>query len=136
MVGGLRRAGRLRRRAPLVRERVRASHGRDAYFFVVSPLASDEFAGTVWLWNLDSRLGGVELSVFLAGPERWGRGLGTDALNAALDFGFGFTDVERIWLATDASNVRAQRAFERRASGGTAGSAATTAAADGSSTRR
>lgn len=94
--------------------RVRPRHGKDEWFFVISPLGSREFTGSCWLWNFDSRLGGAELSIFVADPERWGAGLGTDAVKATLDFAFGFIDLlERVWLTTDADNRRAQRAFEK-----------------------
>jgi ribosomal protein S18 acetylase RimI-like enzyme len=42
-----------------------------------------------------------------------GKGIGTDAIRAALDFGFGNTDTERIWMFTMAGNTRSQRAFEK-----------------------
>ena len=94
--------------------RVRPRHGKDEWYFVISPLGSREFAGSCWLWSFDSRLGGAEFSIFIADPGRWGTGLGTDAVNATLDFAFGFVDrLERVWLTTDADNRRAQRAFEK-----------------------
>lgn len=95
------------------RSRFIESHGKDGDYFVVSPLGSTEFIGTTWLWNKDSRLGGLELSVFMHDPARWGTGLGTDAINATLDYAFGSTDVEKIWLATLSVNERAQRSFEK-----------------------
>ncbi len=45
-------------------EHVRARHGVDEYFFTVCRLGGDDFIGTVWLWNPDTRLAGLELSVF------------------------------------------------------------------------
>ena len=83
----------------------------DEYFFVISPLGSDDFLGTIWLWNLNGRLGGAELSMFIAAGGDRGRGLGRDAIGAVLDFGFGHLDLYRIWLTTRAENERAQRAF-------------------------
>jgi RimJ/RimL family protein N-acetyltransferase len=88
-------------------------HGTEEYYFVISPLGSDEFLGTAWLWNFDSRLGGAEFSIFLADPKRRGAGLGTDAINAALDFGFGSLELEKVWLTTDVDNEPAKRAFEK-----------------------
>jgi RimJ/RimL family protein N-acetyltransferase len=85
----------------------------DEYFFVISPLGSDDFIGTIWLWNKDSRLGGIELSMFIVDPGNRGRGLGTDAINAMLDFGFGNLDIHRIWLTTLQDNEPAHRAFQR-----------------------
>jgi RimJ/RimL family protein N-acetyltransferase len=93
--------------------KVRAEHGKDGYFFAVSPLGADDFIGTTWVWNLNSRIGGAEFSIFMNDPGRWGTGLGTDAANATTDFVFGFTDIERLWLYTMAQNERAQRSFEK-----------------------
>jgi diamine N-acetyltransferase len=94
-------------------EHVREHHGRDEYFFAVSPLGSDDFIGSLWLWNAGSRLDGLELSVFITAEAGLGKGIGTDAVAAALDFVFGSYEVERVWLTTEDQNVRAQRAFEK-----------------------
>jgi len=80
----------------------------------VSPIGGEEFLGTTWLWNLDARaLGGAELSVFISDASRRGQGIGTDAVNATLDFAFGSTPLDRVWLTTLAENVQAQRCFEK-----------------------
>ena len=81
------------------------------HFYVISPLGETAFVGTIWLWNLGGRLGGAELSMFLSDAGSRGAGLGRDAVNAMLDFGFGHTDTYRIWLTTKTENERAQRAF-------------------------
>ena len=94
-------------------EGVRAQHGRGEYWFAVSPLGNDEFIGTVWLWSRGSRLDGLELSVFLTQEAGLGQGLGSDAVDAALDFVFGSYETERVWLTTEAGNTRARRAFEK-----------------------
>jgi RimJ/RimL family protein N-acetyltransferase len=94
-------------------EDVRARHGHGEYWFAISLLGSDEFAGTVWLWNKNDRLDGLELSIFVAAEAGHGNGIGSDAVDAALDFVFGSYEVERVWLTTESENVRAQRAFEK-----------------------
>jgi RimJ/RimL family protein N-acetyltransferase len=92
---------------------VRQRHGHGEYWFAISPLGSDAFLGTVWLWNKGSRLDGLELSILVTAEAGLGRGIGSDAVNAALDFIFGSYEVERVWLTTEAANERAQRAFEK-----------------------
>lgn len=92
---------------------VRERHGHGEYWFAISPLGSDQFIGTVWLWNKGSRLDGLELSILITSEAGLGRGIGTDAIDAALDFIFGSYDIERVWLTTEAANMRAQRAFEK-----------------------
>lgn len=94
-------------------DEVRDRHGHGEYWFAISPLGSDEFIGTVWLWSKGSRLDGLELSVFVTEEAGLGQGLGTDAIEAALDFIFGSYETERVWLTTEAENARARRAFEK-----------------------
>ena len=94
-------------------ESVRAHHGQGEYWFAVSLLGSDEFVGTVWLWSKGSRLDGLELSVFVTEEAGLGRGHGSDAVDAALDFVFGSYETERVWLTTEVGNTRARRAFEK-----------------------
>ena len=67
----------------------------------------------MWLWGKGSRLDGLELSVFITAEAGLGQGIGTDAINAALDFIFGSYETERVWLTTETANARAQRAFEK-----------------------
>jgi RimJ/RimL family protein N-acetyltransferase len=43
----------------------------------------------------------------------WGKGYGTDALNALLDFGFGELRLERIWLEVNDDNLRGKRSYEK-----------------------
>jgi len=92
---------------------VRPQHGKDGYFFSISPLGSSEFIGMICLWNLNGRIAGGEVSLFIADKKRWGTGVGTDAVNALVDFGFGFTSIQRIWLFTSAENERAKRSYEK-----------------------
>lgn len=94
-------------------EDVRRRHGHGEYWFAISPLGSDEFVGTVWLWSKGDRLDGLELSIFVTEQAGLGTGLGSDAIDAALDFIFGSYEIERVWLTTELDNERARRAFEK-----------------------
>lgn len=84
----------------------------ESAFYVVSPIGSDQLIGSVWIWKSDSRVNGLELSIFMAATHLGG-GFGTDAMNAALDAAFTGTPTERIWLYTNAENARAIRSFEK-----------------------
>ena len=92
---------------------VRERHGQGEFWFAISPVGSDEFIGTIWLWSKGDRLAGLELSVFVTEEAGLGHGLGTDAVDAALDFVFGHDEAERVWLTTELGNARAVRAFEK-----------------------
>src|SRR3954464_15592497 len=43
-------------------------HGKDGYWFAICPLGSDEFLGTIWLWDIDHRVPGAEVSIFVVAP--------------------------------------------------------------------
>jgi RimJ/RimL family protein N-acetyltransferase len=90
-------------------DRIVERHGKDGYWFTICPLGSDEFIGTVWLWDIRHRWEGAEISIYVARP---GHGVGTDAINAAVDFGFQTVGLPRIWGFTDDHNARSRRAFE------------------------
>jgi RimJ/RimL family protein N-acetyltransferase len=85
-------------------------HGKDGYWFAICPLGSDEFLGTIWLWDIDHRVPGAEVSIFVAKP---GSGIGADAINAVVDFGFETVGIQRAWGFTGARNDRSVKAFER-----------------------
>lgn len=85
-------------------------HGDDSYFFAISPLGSDEFLGQLRLWNIDQRVPGAEISISVVTP---GTGVGTDAIDAAVDFGFETLKLRRIWGFTHEWNERSVAAFER-----------------------
>lgn len=85
-------------------------HGKDGYWFTICPLGSDDFLGQVWLWDIDHRVPGAEISIYVASP---GGGIGTDAINAVVDFGFQTLRLRRIWGFTTEHNRRSLAAFER-----------------------
>lgn len=88
---------------------VLSRHGDDGYWFTICPLGSDEFLGQVWLWDIDHRVPGAEISVYVASP---GTGIGTDAIDAVVDFGFETLGLRRIWGFTSGRNHRSVGAFE------------------------
>ena len=55
----------------------------------------------------------VELSLLIGEPDRWGQGLGTDALRTALDACFSGWNLHRVWLRSEVSNDRAHRLYAR-----------------------
>ena len=56
-----------------------------------------------------------EFSIFIADKELWGKGYGTEALHAMLDFGFGELPLERIWLKVNSDNARAIASYTKAA---------------------
>lgn len=94
-------------------ERMLAGQGKDGYLFVICSLESGEPIGNTALFDLDFSNGAAGMGITIGEKALWGRGYGTDALNALLDFGFGELRLERIWLDVYDFNVRARRSYEK-----------------------
>jgi RimJ/RimL family protein N-acetyltransferase len=88
-------------------------HGKDGFYFTICRQGSDESLGAAWLWHLNYKDGNAEFSIFLSDTEVMGKGLGTDALNAILDFGFNNLPLERIYLVVRAGSKGAIRSYEK-----------------------
>ncbi len=88
-------------------------HGKDGFYFTICRQGSDESLGAAWLWHLNYKDGNAEFSIFLSDTELMGKGLGTDALNAILDFGFNNLPLERIYLTVRAGSKGAIRCYEK-----------------------
>lgn len=90
-----------------------AHEGKDAYHFVMCRLEDDKPIGTIGLFRVDSVNGNAGIGIGIGEKQLWGRGYGTDAMNALLDFGFGQLRLERMWLEVYDFNVRARRSYEK-----------------------
>ena len=96
------------------RERYEASvkeDGGDVYRFVIARVDDDTPVGRLDVFDIDRTNGSCAFGVTIGAPDLWGQGLGTDAVNAVVDFCFGELRMERVWLDTDAENRRAQAAY-------------------------
>jgi len=94
-------------------ERMMATQGKDGYFFVICQLVDGAPIGTIGLFDLDEANGKAGVGISIGEKALWGKGLGTDALNALLDFGFGELRLERIWLEVYDYNERGRRSYEK-----------------------
>jgi diamine N-acetyltransferase len=94
-------------------ERMLAAQGRDGYHFVICRLEDGLAVGTIGLFELDANNGSAGLGISIGEKQLWSQGLGTDAVLALLDFGFGELRLERIWLDVFESNPRARRSYEK-----------------------
>jgi RimJ/RimL family protein N-acetyltransferase len=88
-------------------------HGKDGFFFTICRPGGDEVVGFAWLWHINYRDRKGEFAIFLTETDLMGRGLGTDALNAVLDFGFNNLPLERVYLHVRAGNRAAVRSYEK-----------------------
>jgi RimJ/RimL family protein N-acetyltransferase len=94
-------------------ERTIASQGKDAYHFVICLLEDGTPIGTIGLFAIDLLNGKAGVGISIGEKALWGRGYGTDALNALVDFGFGELRLERMWLEVYDFNARARRSYEK-----------------------
>lgn len=81
--------------------------------FAICLLGSKAAIGNCGLRNVDTDNGSAEVSIAIIGRENWGKGLGTDAMRALVDFAFGEMRLERIWLRVFDYNPRAIRSYEK-----------------------
>lgn len=107
-------------RAPLSLAQVEAriarladEQGKDHYTFLICLVADERPIGEVMLADLDRVNGSAQLGIFIGEADEWGKGYGTDAVSAIVDFGFGELRLERIWLNVWTENPRARRAYEK-----------------------
>jgi RimJ/RimL family protein N-acetyltransferase len=94
-------------------DRMTAAQGATDYLFVICLMADARPIGTIGLHGLDLRNGTAEFGIAIGEKGEWNKGLGTDALRAICDFGFGEMRLERIGLHVYAGNDRARRSYEK-----------------------
>ena len=85
----------------------------DTVNFAICQLGSDQMIGFCGLRDINRVDGSAEVAIHLGDPATWGQGLGTDAMRALVDFGFGELRLERIWLRVFDYNERAIRSYEK-----------------------
>jgi RimJ/RimL family protein N-acetyltransferase len=90
-----------------------AQQGKSGYHFVMCRIEDDEPFGTIGLFDLDLLNGSAGIGITIGEKSLWGRGYGTDAMLALLDFGFGQLRLERMWLEVYDYNQRAIRSYEK-----------------------
>lgn len=85
-------------------------HGEDLRF-AICLLGSTDAIGNVGLRAIDRLNGSAEVAIAISDSKQWSKGLGTDAMQVLLDFGFGEMRLERIWLRVFDYNERAVRSY-------------------------
>ena len=90
-----------------------AQQGKDSYHFVMCRLDDETPIGSVSLFRVDTVNGSAGIGISIGEKSLWGQGLGTDAMLALLDFGFGQLRLERMWLDVYDFNARARRSYEK-----------------------
>jgi RimJ/RimL family protein N-acetyltransferase len=92
-------------------EEVLKRHGEREFYFSICELGSTDLIGQCGFHHVDAGVR-ADVGIFLL-PEYAGRGYGTDAMNALLDYGFGELGLQRIGLHVSPGNARAIRSYEK-----------------------
>jgi RimJ/RimL family protein N-acetyltransferase len=92
-------------------EEVAKTQGTTAFAFAICKLGSAQMIGGINFHRIHHGLFS-DVGIFMFhGYE--GKGFGTDAMNALIDFGFGELRLQRIGLEVDPDNERAIRSYEK-----------------------
>ncbi len=94
-------------------DRLAKEQGAELFTFVICLVDDERSIGEALLFGIDRAHGSAELGIFIGEPAEWGKGYGTDAVTALVDFGFGELRLERIFLNVWTENARAIRAYEK-----------------------
>jgi diamine N-acetyltransferase len=87
--------------------------GKDQFHFVICLLENDRPIGSLNLFAVDYVNGNAGIGISIGEKSLWGKGYGTDAMNALVDFGFGMLRLERMWLEVYVFNKRARRSYDK-----------------------
>lgn len=90
-----------------------SQHGKSLFSFSICLLGESRAIGDVTLRDIDRENGSAEMAIVITDKALQGQGLGTDAVNCIVDFGFGELRLERIWLRVFDYNARARRSYEK-----------------------
>lgn len=69
--------------------------------------------GTITYFNLDHRVGQVEIGLGLGDKARWGMGYGSEAIRVLVRYLFTFPHIVRVYAETALANHPARRAFAK-----------------------
>jgi diamine N-acetyltransferase len=94
-------------------DRMTAGQGKELWHFVICRIEDDRPIGVIALDDLDLVNGSSPVGIFIGEPSERGRGYGTDAMRAILEFAFGSLRLERVWLDVYDFNTSAIHVYER-----------------------
>lgn len=93
-------------------ERSYVRSNRRQYWFIIE----DEYntpLGTITYFNLDYRLGQVEIGLGLGEKSRWGQGYGPEAIRTLVQYLFALPGLVRVYAETALANYPSRRAFSK-----------------------
>ena len=72
-----------------------------------------EHIGNCTYYAIEHKRGEAEIGIMIGNRDYWDKGYGADAINKLLEYIFGQTGLNRIYLKTLVANTRAQKCFTR-----------------------
>jgi RimJ/RimL family protein N-acetyltransferase len=94
-------------------ERMTEAQGDGHWYFLICRLEDGEPIGNLGLFEIDVVNGSAGIGITIGEETDRGHGLGTDAMETLLDFGFGRLRLHRMWLDAYDFNERAIRSYEK-----------------------
>lgn len=75
--------------------------------------AADRCIGHAGLYRIDGRTRSCEFGILIGDKSFWGRGVGREVTEAAVEYAFGSLNLRRVSLQVLAVNTRARKVYER-----------------------
>ncbi len=94
-------------------EQLTRRNGYEDAAFAVEDRASGKHVGTISLFDTRPEARVAELGIFIGAKDRWGEGIGYDALLTLLRFGYWEMNLRRVELSVLDGNVRSKALYER-----------------------
>ena len=83
------------------------------YYFVIVTLENDEMIGTISLENINYINRSAKLGIFIGEEKHRGKGIGKEAIQLILDYGFHYLNLNSIQLSVFAFNERAIACYKK-----------------------
>lgn len=88
-------------------------HDQATRYFTIYALPDYQPIGTINLHQVNTRHHKANLGIMIGEPSMRGQGLGTEAVELVVDYGFNAMGLHNIWLTTYEFNIAGQRAYAK-----------------------
>jgi RimJ/RimL family protein N-acetyltransferase len=89
------------------------TNAADTSAFVMVEKTSGRAVGTCGLYQIQWVARRAQFNILIGEPDAWNKGLGTEALELLLDYGFERLNLNSIFLGVNAENKGAVRSYEK-----------------------
>ncbi|GCF07707.1 GNAT family N-acetyltransferase [Dictyobacter arantiisoli] len=86
-------------------------NGRQFWFIIEDEQRTP--IGTITYFNVDNRLGQVEVGLGLGNKDKWGQGYGPEAIRTLVRYLFTLPGIRRVYAETALANHPSRRAFQK-----------------------